>query len=377
MNNTIIIKNILNNVNLKNFNYKIIKKNINYLIEIFVKIKKIYMNINNIYIIKSVNNNLQKTINKHIITFTHIVKSKRLVLEIKKFTNMIMLEFENIKFFYVYDTKKKLENDLQKIYFLFKISITLSKFKYPNDSTERYIIWIPINSARDFKHNIINNDNLNNSINEFEAFTASGVTFGDNPRITVISRYEEIEKLLIHELIHNLYLDGSNYHNEFTTMISDYIKIKMNKKSKIENYHYEYSIYESYTELLSTYFYLLFININLSEQELYKTLLGQVCIEIIYSYNTIANLSFLNGYKNYDEFIINKSFLGNICFYEYYFIKGIMYNYFLLVMPNNKEKFMELYQTIINIISNYNSDLLLKDIFNNYSKQKNFKYICN
>ena len=36
--------------------------------------------------------------------------------------------------------------------------------------------------------------------------------------------HEEIDKLLIHELIHNLHLDGSNYHNELKQIINQYKK---------------------------------------------------------------------------------------------------------------------------------------------------------
>ena len=90
--------------------------------------------------------------------------------------------------------------------------------KYFNDYTDTVIIWIPINKGRDFNENSINSYTLSNSRDKFEAFTASGLTFSgsinnNNERYTIITRYEEIEKLLIHELAHNYGIDGSLSHN--------------------------------------------------------------------------------------------------------------------------------------------------------------------
>ena len=76
----------------------------------------------------------------------------------------------------------------------------------------------------------------NKSTSNFEAFTASGLTYNKKPRITVITRYEEIDKLLFHELIHNYYLDGSKYHREIKNVILTYEKSKND-----DNYNYEYS----------------------------------------------------------------------------------------------------------------------------------------
>ena len=183
---------------------------------------------------------------------------------------------------------------------MFKIFISLSKFSNQSDTQHRYTIWIPIDSDRDFNYNEINSNNLKECVKHYKAFTVSGMTLtlgcfncnnnltnssNQDPRITIITRYEEIEKLLIHELIHNLYLDGSNYHGKFNEIINKYNNIK-NKN----NYNYEFSIYESYTELLSTFFYLLFKNINEPIEKIKKILFGQILIEIIYSYNIIVNI---------------------------------------------------------------------------------------
>ena len=133
----------------------------------------------------------------------------------------------------------------------------------------------------------------------FNAFTASGVTYGSSPRYTIISRYEEVSKLLLHELIHNFYVDGNSCHHLMHDIISKY------KQIKGSNYDYEYSIYESYTELLSSYYNIIFSNINIQD---YTSRVGeatikgkiktQIIIELLYSYNTIANLIKINGRPN-------------------------------------------------------------------------------
>ena len=304
------------------------------------------------------------------------------------------LSYLNIYFFWLSDNPNK---DLQNSNYLlsldmFKISLCLNQYKFnpidtdtdtDTDTISRYIIWIPINAKRDFKYNSISEINLKRTEKNFEAFVASGVTFGTNPKITIITRYEEIEKLLIHELIHNYNMDGSGFHDELTRIVEKY-KIVKNNSSKLSksskssklNYHYEYSIYESYTELLSTYFYLLFSNIKSKIKINQKKLIGQILIELIYSYNLVANLINLNEYANYNEFKLNKIFVGNICKYEYYYIKALMYNNFILKFGNNLKDFIDIYTSLIDMIIRIQNtdDILMETIYSNFIIQTNYKY---
>jgi len=377
------LKNIIEKekIDFKNINFELIKKNIETLKNIFIKLKNEY----NILI-----NNKKKITYKKIFTldkdYNQIFKlimssifseNKIIINEVKKLKYIGQLSYLNIDFYWIYTDN---ENELyKKALKMFIISLCLNKFKYANDEIKRIIIWIPINKKRDFFDNKINKETLFNSYKNFEAFTVSGVTWGSNPKYTIITRYEEVEKLLIHELIHNYNIDGSSYHREFKIIINKYNNYKNNKNSKKSNYNYEYSIYESYTELLSTYFYLLFANIELSNREIKDKLLGQIVIELIYSYNIIANLIKLNNYNNYDDFLKDKKFIGNICFYEYYYIKGIMYNNYLLKFGNNINEFKKIYLSIIKMIENNNTndDLLMRNIYLNYIKLTNFRYQIN
>ncbi len=373
-----IIENILPKINLDLINMQIVNSNIDTLTKIFVGIKKIYTslptNINDFAYENDIQDSkLKKTIQIQIFRYFQMVNSEKLNL-FKSFDKIFRIGYGKLEFFYLYKSNSELQKDLKKILEMFKIFITMVKYFVPNNTETRYVIWIPIDSDRDFTHNHIDSENLKECVKEYKAFTVSGVTHSTypNPRITVITRYEEIEKLLIHELIHNLHLDGSNYHDKLDSVISNYNKIK-----KTNNYSYEFSIYESYTEMLSTYLYLLFKNINSNIQNLKNILLGQILIEIIYSYNTIVNLAKLNKYKNYKDFIEKEELGGSICFFEYYYVKGLLYNNLILVFPKNFLEFAKLYENITRVVKNSFKDKFLEHMFKNYQKQKNYKYIFN
>jgi hypothetical protein len=373
-----IIENILPKINLDLINMQIVNSNIDTLTKIFVGIKNIYTslptNINDFTYENNIQDSkLKKTIQIQILRYFQMVNSEKLNL-FKSFDKIFRIGYGNLEFFYLYKSNSELQKDLKKILEMFKIFITMGKYFVPNNTETRYVIWIPIDSDRDFTHNHIDSENLKECVKEYKAFTVSGVTHSTypNPRITVITRYEEIEKLLIHELIHNLHLDGSNYHDKLDLVISNYNKIK-----KTNNYSYEFSIYESYTEMLSTYLYLLFKNINSNIQNLKNILLGQILIEIIYSYNTIVNLAKLNKYKNYKDFIEKEELRGSICFFEYYYVKGLLYNNLILVFPKNFLEFAKLYENITRVVKNSFKDKFLEHMFKNYQKQKNYKYIFN
>ena len=386
------LKELVKKINLQYINLEVVNKNTDKFLKIFIELKKIW----NI-LIENKTNFILKKIYKSEQDYNIILKiiSESIFSNIKIITNEItnikyigLLSFGNIKFYWICqefslenENYVNIEDELyNKVLNMFMISICLNKFKYSNDDIERIIIWVPIKKERNFVHKKITDKNLTKSVENFEAFTASGVTWGSNPKITIITRYEEIEKLLIHELIHNYNIDGSKYHSEFKSIIKKYIKYKNNSNSSNKNYDYEYSIYESYTELLSTYLYLLFCNIsidNLEPNKLKEKLQGQILIELIYSFNTIGNLIKLNNYNEYNDFVLEKNFIGNICVYEYYYIKALMYNNYILEIGNNINEFKNIYKKIIFMIkkNNIHDDLLMKNIYENCIGQTNFKYI--
>lgn len=366
-----IITQIVNSIDLKNINYQMIKYNCNYLYNIFKDIQELWCDKEHEHIIFKTSSEYYKNTMK-IVKNSLLAEYSYVKRELQKVNQIIKLSDSNITFYYLDLGNYKL--DIQLINNLFLQSICLAKYNNVYGKNQVIIIWIPVNTKRDYIYESITEENLALSIENFNAFTASGVTYGENPRITIISRYEEISKLLLHELIHNFNLDGSEYHDHNESLIKSYKKIKNPQTpSEIKNYDYSYSIYESYTELLSSYLSMCFRNINLDKkEEVLARLETEILLELLYSYNLIANLIILNNYKSYEDFELEKKFRGNICVYEYYYLKGLMYNNYKLKLCNNKKMFQENYLNIININKD---DPLLKDIFNNVKKDKNFGYI--
>jgi hypothetical protein len=371
MNNKIeIIQTLLNKIDISLINFEIIKKNIRFLINEYKDIKNFYLQFSSLKLqIIDISKNselyeqtLSTIKNSYLSSFNYINN------EIKNIKSIKLIKYSNLSFYYIQLNNFSLENDISIFKNLFLEALTLiNHYKSKNNVM---IIWLPIKKNRDFNFSLINKKNIDSSVNNFNAFTASGVTFGHNPRISILTRYEEINKLMYHELIHNFGIDGSNYHNELKKdgILERYIKIKTNN-----SYNYEYSLYESYTELISSYLNIIFFTIrqNITDDKLKYILLAKIIIEILYSYNTISNIIKLNNFNEYDLFQKNKSFCGDICFYEYYFLKALLYNNLILEKPTNKNDFLRYYSKIIKI----NDDNLLKDVFNKSIKQNNFSYI--
>ena len=367
-----IITQLVNSVDLSNINYSIIKSNCSHLYNIFKDLKKMWLDDEHEHLTLKMDSEKYKSAMK-IVNNCLLVEYAYVQKELKKINQIIKLSDSNISFYYL--DLGNYDSDIQLINKLFFESVCLAKYSGLYGKTNVIIIWIPIDKNRDYMQESINEQNLESSTVNFNAFTASGVTYGQNPRITIISRYEEIGKLLIHELIHNFDLDGSGFHEHNNSLIKTYKKIKNSETpSKIKNYDYTYSIYESYTELLSSYLSMCFRNINLTEKiDVLARFEVEILLELLYSYNTIANLIKLNDYTSYEDFELEKKFKGNICVYEYYYLKGLMYNNYELKLCNDKKLFQDNY---LNIMNMRKDDPLLKDIFFNMKKQTNFGYIC-
>lgn len=366
---TKIIKELIKKINISNISYPVIKSNSFNLYKLFKELKlhwsskthiqtKIYSKSEKYYPI-------YKIVLNSLLSDYPVVKDT-----LCKFSNyLVELTEKNISFYYF--NFGNYEQDILHINYLMNQAICLAKFS--NIKHKVMIIWIPIDISRDFNYSILNSITLKETTKTFTAFTASGVTFGQNPRITIISRYENVDKLMLHELIHNYYLDGCIHHEENKELIYEYKTVKNPPTlNSIKNYDYDYSIYESWTELYSGYLRMCFRNINLiNKQEIISRFETEILFELLYSYNTICNIIKLNGYSNYKEFTQNKKFFGEICTYEYYYLKGLMYNNYKLIIPNKKNDFTLLYKTIMTMNKN---DPLLEDVFNNMVSQTNFKY---
>jgi hypothetical protein len=398
------LKNLVEQIDLGYLNSSLIKSNLSKLKKTYLELKKIWDKFDEIEFeegsIQLDGSNLDKKSKPiNVINFiksSFLYQNSVIKRKIKHSDKIFYFKYNNIYFYWIGSTNtnnliETKESDYLLAKKMFKITVCLNMFRYSlEDTVDRIIIWIPVESSRNFVYDKITKTNLKDASEGFEAFVASGVTWStsQNKRITIITRYEEVEKLLIHELVHNYHIDGSNYHESFENLINRYRLIKNpspNPNSDIDkkiNFDYEFSIYESYTELLSTYFYLIFSNLesDVILTDITDRLFGQILVEILYSYNTIANLIKLNEYSNYDEFVEKQIFSGDICMYEYYYIKGLMYNNFELNnnfgLLTEQEEFISIYENIIMMIEQIkvNEDKLLKEIYNYSKSQKNFKY---
>ena len=155
------------------------------------------------------------------------------------------------------------------------------------------------------------------------------------------------------------------YHREIKNIILNYEKSKNN-----DNYNYEYSLYESYTELYASYLNIIFKILTTSDDK--SKIYAYILIELIYSYNVISNLILLNQYKSFEDFKKSKSFKGEICFYEYYYLKALMYNNYIFKDNDLLSSTIENYKSIINMKTD---DMLLEQMFPLCIKQSNFSYI--
>jgi hypothetical protein len=341
-------------------NSSLIKKNVKILELKYEHIKKIWLSLNELqYTYEHVSKcEIGSIINTHTLLCFNYYKEFISDGNI----NIIKLQYKNIIFYYV-NKNNNFEKDKQIINRLFKETITLHIYSGIGCDHDVVVVWIPIDRCRNYKYSDITA--INKSTSNFEAFTASGLTYNKKPRITVITRYEEIDKLLFHELIHNYYLDGSKYHREIKNVILTYEKSKND-----DNYNYEYSLYESYTELYSSYLNIIFKILTTSDDK--NKIYAYILIELIYSYNVISNLILLNQYKSYDDFKKSKSFKGDICFYEYYYLKALMYNNYIFKDCDSLVNTIENYKSIINMKTD---DILLEQMFPLCIKQSNFSYI--
>lgn len=186
---------------------------------------------------------------------------------------------------------------------IYIINLFTNMFPHNYDDLTIYIYPHKIKRLLDDKPENLQRDN--------KYFVPSGMTFLDE-KIILLTRKEELIKLLIHELIHYAELD-------------DYLKIYKNCK-----------LNEAYTEFLSIIIFYSIISLlkNKDYNELIKqeTLYSQKLAKRILNYFNLSPEIFFKS--NYE--IIN----NNLYTYEYIFLRGIyLMNYNLLIDKLLQKKF--------------------------------------
>lgn len=251
-----------------------------------------------------------------------------------------LIQFENITCNLKLITKKKIsKKEIQKII----CRIFLIQTMFPNYQNKFNVnLYFTDQKKKLPKYKIL-------GINEIN----SGVSIGDMNVINIF-RKEEMLKLLIHEIIHNLNIDTSLRNN--TTNFSKYFNIP---------YQDNYIINESYTEFLAVLINSMIFSYE--DNNDYNYALFIKIIENEKQYTLYQNAKILNhyGFKSIDDFNKpndNELYQQKTSVFSYFFLKGaLLFNYrefFKIVYTlSDKLKWKPEYSTLfIRILLEYSKD---------------------
>lgn len=289
--NSIYLKNIYNyfNENYSNNLPNLKKQNI--------KVKNININLDNKFISKTIKNNIYKLKNKYILNFK--IKNNNINITI----------FHN-------------ENNLDKFIYALIIYIQLmyNLCKCNKDINLTYYL---TNYKKNVSNNYIQKRNHIFTVNEIN----SGLSYNNN---IIIWRKEEILKVTLHELIHNMNLD---YRNENKDIIDYYNTIYNLNSSKMNTF-------EAYTD-----FWAIIINTFLVSKllnENYNYFKNILSIEISFILYQAEKILYLSRTYNKDIIDINK----NTNVLSYYIIKASMF----LSLSNTLKYFINNNENLFKII---------------------------
>jgi len=190
---------------------------------------------------------------------------------------------------------------------------------------------------------------------------SSGVTTYEGKM--VISRKEELPKLLIHELIHFLGLDGNFFnHNNHELFHSKETFTNYNITSFCVQKNISSFVYESYTEFLSNILNCLFVSLEIPNGN-FSVMIETLELERIYSIYQTAKLLYYFGFENFDSFFLdcknklnskNRKFFTDTLYLDYTIIRSIMFFSF---------------QEVLEIMEIRNNHLEIKNKKNNFYHQ--------
>lgn len=290
-------QNIKNSIYLKNiYNYfnENYSNNIPNIKKLNTKIKKININIDNKFISKTIINNIYKLKNKCILNFK--IKDNNI----------------NITIFH---NEKNLDKFINALIIYIKLMYNLC-----NCNKDINFTYYLTNSKKNVSNISIQKRNHIFTVNEIN----SGLSYNNN---IIIWRKEEILKVTLHELIHNMNLD---YRDENKDII-DYYNTIYNLNSSNMN------TFEAYTD-----FWAIIINAFLVSKllnENYNYFKDILSIEISFILYQAKKILYLSRINNKDIININK----NTNVFSYYIIKSSMFlslsNTLKYFINNNKNLF--------------------------------------
>lgn len=287
--------------------------------------------------------------------------------EIKKFNNCYKIEclsklqkdfypYNSNKYMpcieiYYFTKNKEIQNKQIKAILLRLFFISNLYSKLSQDSTP-VKCWICPTHLKKLMPKNSNNRNKNKILGPNEV--NSGLCIPSYREI-ILWRNEELNKVLIHELIHTFNLDEKLYE---TNNLKNYIykTLNISRKTKI-NPNEAYT--ESLAIILNTIFNMVDENNNsMSTKDLYKKYTNQINTEIDFSINQASKILLYNGYTNINELFksnnsnnkyINKKYQDiqwkqNTNVLSYYILK--------IAILNNSKKFINYLKDTNNLYIN-------------------------
>lgn len=287
-----------------------------YIIELKDKIINISFNKKHILKINDINNIKLYNILYNLLNNNCNFIDKIILDDINKYKYTKIFYYENIYFIYTsYNKLTKLEiNDIYKyIYIIYSLK------KIVNNNKLIFISVWSTNFKKEFpeKNKILNSYNCN---------SGATFTFGRGNGVILIWRKEELQKVLIHELIHALKIDINIYNNELYNI--NFLNIK-NLKNNI-------NIFESYTELLATILNIIYYSIfnNVNNNKIYKL----YDLELKHSLIKASQILKFNNFNNINDVLTSdKEFTQDTSVFSYYIIKMILFyniKYFINLIKN-------------------------------------------
>ena len=217
----------------------------------------------------------------------------------------------------------------------------------------------------------------------------SGLSIPSHREI-VLWRDEELNKVLLHELIHTYKLDEKLYQ---TSNLKNYVynTINVSKNTEI-NPNETYT--ESLAILLNTIFNMIDKNSNsISTKDLYKKYINQINKEVDFSTNQTSKILLYNGYTNINDLFrennknnvinankyqYNHQWKQNTNVLSYYILKNaIIYNlkHFIDYLKNTNNLYVNNSDNFINILNkSLDNKAFINKINNRIKKIKNKKY---
>jgi len=266
---------------------------------------------------------------------------------------------------------KKIKPILRRLFFISNLYSKLSQ-----DSTPVKCWICPTYLKKRILHNNKNNILGQNEVN-------SGLCIPSYREI-VLWREEELNKVLLHELIHTFNLDKILYE---TNNLKNYIYNTINVSRKTEiNPNEAYT--ESLAILLNTIFNIIDKNNtnNISKKDLYRKYIKQIKTEIQFSINQASKILLYNGYSNINELIKSRNSKNNNIYkwkqntnvLSYYILKiAILYNLkqFIIYLKHTNNLYINNSNNFIKILDeSLNNKAFIKKINDNIKKIKDNRY---